>query len=204
LERVLNALRVQTLPLDRWELLLVDNASDTSLAETWDVTWHPRGRVGLEKTLGLTHARICGIEQSCAGLLVFVDDDNLLAPDFLSRALEIARDWPILGTWGGQCWPDFEVTPDKWSREYWTPRDSTHDRWSNLPELSIAMPSGGGMCVRRRVAEAYVALLKKDPARRMLGRAGNQLLSADDRDLSLTACDLGLGNGIFPALQLTH
>jgi hypothetical protein len=29
-------------------------------------------------------------------------------------------------------------------------------------------------------------------------------LSQEDNDLALTACDLGLGTGLFPALQLTH
>ena len=202
LSRTVDALRGQTLGCDQWELLIIDNGSTPPIAP--NLSWHPSGRLFREESIGLTYARICGIEHAYADLLIFVDDDNLLAPDYLARVLEIARKWTILGVWGAQCWPDFERTPDDWAREYWTPRDFTHDRWSNLPELSSAMPSGGGMCVRRCVAEAYVTQLKNDPARRMLDRAGNQLLSACDRDLSLTACDLGLGNGVFSALKLIH
>jgi hypothetical protein len=60
------------------------------------------------------------------------------------------------------------------------------------------------MCVRRRVAEAYAESLETDPIRRALGRTGAQLSGSEDSDLAFTACDLGMGNGIFERLKLTH
>jgi hypothetical protein len=39
---------------------------------------------------------------------VFVDNDNLLDPDYLEMALRIARELPFLGSWSGQCRPEFE------------------------------------------------------------------------------------------------
>jgi hypothetical protein len=44
LSRVLDALRLQTLSMAQWELLLVDNASNDELRRKWDVSWHPHGR----------------------------------------------------------------------------------------------------------------------------------------------------------------
>src|SRR6516165_2680410 len=85
LDRVLASLRGQTLPAEQWEFLLVDNASRQPLEEIWDISWHSRGRHIREVKLGLTHARLRGIEESSGELLIFVDDDNLLAKDFLQR-----------------------------------------------------------------------------------------------------------------------
>jgi hypothetical protein len=58
--------------------------------------------------------------------------------------------------------------------------------------------------VRRNVAEAYVQLVESQPLRRALGRNGNRLLGGEDTDLCLTACELGLGNGLFARLKLRH
>src|SRR5277367_5769846 len=83
LRRTLDALREQNFPLNKWELLLIDNASEKPLAEVYDLSWHPQGRHVRELELGLTAARVRGIRESNGGLLVFVDDDNVLAPDYL-------------------------------------------------------------------------------------------------------------------------
>ena len=40
-DRVLNALKGQTLPLEQWELVIIDNASVEPLCERVDLNWHP-------------------------------------------------------------------------------------------------------------------------------------------------------------------
>ena len=42
--------------------------------------------------------------------IVYVDDDNLLAPDYLAEVVRIAREWPELGAWGGHIEAEFEPT----------------------------------------------------------------------------------------------
>jgi len=119
LSRVLTALRGQTLPAEQWEFLLVDNASEHPLAEIWDISWHSRGRHIRENELGLTAARLCGIRESCGELLVFVDDDNVLAPDFLVQAKAISAQYPIVAVFGaGILEPEFEVQPPAKLRPY--------------------------------------------------------------------------------------
>jgi hypothetical protein len=82
--------------------LLIDNASKQPLPDIWDISWHSRGRHIREDKLGLTHARLRGIQESGGGLLVFVDDDNLLALGFLERAAAISVQLPVLGcVWSG-------------------------------------------------------------------------------------------------------
>src|SRR5271155_5863652 len=83
LRRVLDGLRAQTLPLEQWELLLIDNASGVSVADRFDLSWHPLGRHIREEELGLTPARLCGMKESKAEILVLVDDDTVLDPDYL-------------------------------------------------------------------------------------------------------------------------
>src|SRR5271170_3727335 len=89
LRLTLEGLEKQTLPKERWELLLIDNASKEPLAGKWDLSWHPNARHIREEELGLTPARLRGIKESKGGLLVFVDDDNVLEVNYLETALDI-------------------------------------------------------------------------------------------------------------------
>ncbi len=207
LARCLQGLRNQTLPLDQWELALIDNASDEPLSARVDLSWHPRSKHVREERLGLTHARLCGLAETAADLLVFVDDDNVLNANYLETALAIANAWPMLGTWGGQCLAEFEVPP----AEHLTPhleslaiRTCDRDSWSNLPTWSDAFPYGAGMCVRRKVMIQYRTIATSSPVRLSLDRSGKSLFSAGDYDINLTACDIGLGCGVFQALELVH
>src|SRR5262249_12474094 len=101
LNRVLQALRKQTLPYEEWELLLIDNASSQALAGAFDVTWHPQGRHLREDNLGLTSARLRGIKETKGGVLVLVDADNVLDSHYLERVIEIAGLHPTVGAWSG-------------------------------------------------------------------------------------------------------
>jgi hypothetical protein len=207
LKRVLDALKAQTLLPSAWELLLVDNASDQVLASEIDLSWHGNSRHIREETLGLTPARLRGIKEVQSELLVFVDDDNILDSDYLEVALQIGRDFPLLGAWGGQIRPEFEVTPPDWTKPYWgylAIREFEQDKWSNLLHQHETTPCGAGLCIRKVVAEKYAYRVNNDPKRLMLGRKGNQLTSCEDSDLAFTACDIGLGTGQFTALKLTH
>ena len=96
--RTLDGLQTQTLSRNEWELLVVDNASAPAL--TPDLSWHPKGRVVREETVELTPARTCAIRSTRSDLIIFVDDDNVLAPDYLSLCPELDAKWPQLGTWG--------------------------------------------------------------------------------------------------------
>ncbi|MFZ1920243.1 MAG: glycosyltransferase [Xanthobacteraceae bacterium] len=205
--RCLAALRAQTLPPEQWDLLIIDNLSNRPVAGAIDLSWHPHARVASEPTLGLTPARLRGIGESSAELLVLVDDDNVLAPDYLARAEAIAGDYPFLGAWSGQCLPEFETPPPEWTRRYWGTlciREFDKDVWSNLPLLPETMPCGAGLCVRRPVALHYLGLYDGGKRSMILDRVGTSLISGGDNDLAACACDLGLGVGLFCALKLIH
>ena len=207
LRRVLEALRAQTLPPTEWELLLVDNVSEKPLAGRIDLSRHPNARHVREEKVGLTHARLRGIAESKGGLLVFVDDDNVLRPDYLRACLKISADYPRLGAWGGSCLPEFEAEPPAELRPWLAGlviEKLSAPVWANLPRGNEALPSGAGMVVRRNVALRYQELVLHDPVRQTLDRSGKMLGAGGDSDMALCSVDLGLGTGRFPELELTH
>lgn len=207
LRRTIEGLAKQTLEKDRWELLLVDNCSEMLLCNCWDLTWHPHSRHVREEELGLTSARLRGMNESQGKLLVFVDDDNVLEEDYLSNAWEIYTKNPRLAAFGGQIFPEFESEVPDWFHPFANAlaiRSAPRDRWSNNPEDFSSTPLGAGMVVTNELAKYYVATLLANPDRKQLDRKGTSLVSGGDIDMALCACDLGLGKGVFQDLRLVH
>jgi glycosyltransferase involved in cell wall biosynthesis len=207
LRRTLGGLKAQTLPIDRWEMVIVDNASDDPIAPGIDLSWHPRGSCVQESALGLTHARVRGARETIAPVVVFVDDDNILAPDYLDKALEIGEEYPFLGAWGGKIVGVYEVPPPDFCLRYahmLAIRDVPRDYWSNTREDFNAVPCGAGMCIRRAVVDRWLQDLAARPEALKLGRAGSSLGACEDGHLALMSGELGLGTGVFRRLSLQH
>jgi glycosyltransferase involved in cell wall biosynthesis len=206
LESALESLQRQMLDRCEWELVVVDNASSSRVSDLFDLSWHPNARHVIEPKLGLSNARFCGIRETIAPLIVFVDDDCILDPAYLSRALDIAKQHSSLGTWGGQCLPRLESPMPEWFVPYeflLTVRRLTRDQWSNLGLEADTIPFGAGLCVRRDVAEAYAAGAGSSFSGK-LGRTGGSLVGGDDVDICMTALKLGYGTGLFAKLTLIH
>jgi len=207
LKRVLQALQVQTLPKESWELFLVDNASTQLLASEIDLSWHPQSSHIQEETLGLTPARLRGIQESRGKLLVFVDDDNIVANDYLEESLRLLDTHPFLGAFGGSVIAETESPLEVWQQPYLSflaVREVTKPVWGNISLYDQNVPYGAGMCIRCEVAHHYYYAVQNDPLRMQLDRRGNLLSSAGDNDLALTAYDYGYATGMFPSLKLTH
>jgi glycosyltransferase involved in cell wall biosynthesis len=205
--RTLQGLREQTLPTSEWELVIVDNASSPALAPELDLAWHAGARVVEESEQGANPARQRGLRESSGALIVLVDDDNFLSPDYLAQAVEIAKRWPVLGAWGGSNIGEFEVAPPDWLTPYvgiLAVRVVTQPLWTNVEGDLTALPFGAGMCLRRSVAERYLGDVAANPLKRVLGRRDNYDVSGEDPDIALTSFDLDLGIGLFPELSLRH
>jgi hypothetical protein len=173
-----------------------------------DLAWHPNGRHIREGELGLTPARLKGIAEARTPLIVFVDDDNVLAKDYLEQAIAVGSNWPWLGAWGGSVAGGFEeAQPKPWMQPllpFLGLREVSAPLWSNNPEDWATQPCGAGLCVRTEVARTYAAQVASEPWRRRLGRVGAALTSGEDNDMVHTSRGAGLGFGNFPQLQLTH
>lgn len=208
LRRVLDALAAQTLPTSQWDLLLIDNASDDHFAPRCDLSWHPRARAIREDTLGLTPARLRGIVETDGDLLLYVDDDNVLVPNYLSTARELLLAHPFLGAIGaGALLPEFAVEPGPHLMPYvdlLALRSCPQAAWSHNPADRASVPWGAGLCVTRPVALAYVRLVEQLDAHGLLDRRGRRLYGNGDVAFSWAASLLGKGFGIFPQLRATH
>lgn len=206
LDRTLEALRNQTLPKEVWQLLLIDNASDTPVADRWDLGWHPDAKHLQESRLGLTYARMAGISAARNPWLVFVDDDNVLAPDYLENACHIAESKPFLGVFSGKITGEFEIPPPEWlvpDLDMIAVRDLKKDLYANFYTWD-ASPVGAGMVIRKEIATAYREDSLINPIKKMLGRSGKSLSSGEDTDMILTALDMGFAIGRLTNLELIH
>jgi glycosyltransferase involved in cell wall biosynthesis len=216
LRATLAGLYSQTLPGDQCEIIVVNNAS-TSWSEAWFTAEGKRENLTVvdEPVLGLTAARIRGLTTSSGNIVVLVDDDNVLAPDYLANAIELFKSHPRLGAAGGKSLPHFEAPPPNWSREFFpllALRDlgdsslisSVHSDRADLDlEYPAFAPIGAGMVIRR---EAWAAWLEKiQSAGEAPGdRCGTQLTSGGDNDIVFCTLRAGWDVGYLPSLVLTH
>jgi glycosyltransferase involved in cell wall biosynthesis len=210
LRRTVRSIFEQTLPPDRWEFVLVDNGSHPPAVDVLGCDCDLRRlRIVREEQLGLIWARLRGIRESTGQVLVFVDDDNVAAPDYLERALEIPERAPHLGAWGaGWIVPDFETEPPP----ELTPllpmlalRTAPATLWSNNFRDWTSIPWGAGLCASRETADAFVQLVAELGLHHVLGRRGlDHQLCGDDDLFSLAAVRIGKGFGVFAELQMTH
>ncbi len=197
--RVLESIDAQTLA--GFELVVVDNGSTPPL----DL---PGRRVVVEPEPGLSAARCAGIAAAAGDLLVFVDDDNFLAPDYLLRAQQVAVAEPRVGLFGGIANVELEVDIPRWKRQvlpYLGVRDygpapitAFADHWGEWE------PIGAGMVARREVAERFVRMYRESADARRLGRSGEALLSGEDTLFARAAHRVGYACSYQPSLVLTH
>lgn len=206
LSRALEGLKSQTLPVSQWEFLLIDNASEAPVSGSVDLKWHPNARIVVESELGITSARIRAMREFSGDLLVFLDDDNVMAPDYLQRCSELFAARPDLGAASGCIMPEYEAQPPDWFGPYesWIAvRRITTSAWSNFNDPR-SEPVTAGMCLRRIVAEAHVKESVSNPTQYILGSRGSSLLRGEDVALSKIALKQGFTVGQFAHLHLLH
>jgi glycosyltransferase involved in cell wall biosynthesis len=193
-------------------VLVVDNRSQPPL-DVDDVA--PLTAAGLpvrivrEERLGNVHARARAIADSDSPWILFVDDDNELAPDYVARGLATIAANPALGCFGGRLsLPAGTVVP-RWLQpllSFIAIRD-----YGDTPDVRCEMrdgpwiPATAGAFVRRPVAERYRARVASDPVVASLGRKGRRGLgSCEDTLMMFGGCDLGYYSGYEPTLRLIH
>ena len=212
LHRTLSGLVSQSLDHRDWELIVVDNGSAPPLsAVTQPLLAELRAHIVIEPEPGLTPARLAGIRRALGEVLVFVDDDNVLSPGYLSAVSQRFTASPSLAAAGGPVIPEWEAPPPPWTFEFHgllalrdlgaapqLARGGANAAW---PDFA---PVGAGLAIRRTAALAYADTVSGDTRRRTLDRSGASLASGGDNDLVFTALHAGGDIGYFPELQVVH
>lgn len=210
LHRVLSAIKDQTILKSSFEVILVDNGGIPELGDELRANL-PQFRIIKEPRAGLTYARFAGCREANTDLLVYVDDDNILAPDYLETVKNISLEFPKMGVWSGRLLPEFEVTVPRWAKDrigYLGLRDFKYRTISTKFESNSTSPVGAGMAVRRSIMQTYEKTCRRSPIHLLLGRAPTEpqgpLMCAEDFDLCVEATTMGFHLGLFPELSLTH
>ena len=131
-----------------------------------------------ETQQGLSYARIAGYRKAKHDILVYCDDDNLLAPDYLNNAWDFMINHPDVALCGGLGNPIFESEPDPRILPfigYYATGPQGNSPLSDITEKGFVY--GAGMVVRKRV---ITELLSKGFHFLTTGRKGNILTGGED------------------------
>ena len=184
-----------------FKVLVVDNASTDGTAQVVD-GFAATGRIPhlrrvYEAEQGLVPARIRGVLETSAPWIAFVDDDCVLANDWVSNAASFIKAHPECGGFGGIVRLKFEHPPAEYVRRYkYSFAEQEHGETEQPREWLV----GAGM-VLNRAALVRTGWIEKQ----YLGdRKGNLLLSGGDMEMVLRIRSLGYELWYTPTCLIHH
>lgn len=122
LQDALESLYRQTLPLNQFEVIVVDNNSidqTKGICEAF-IASHPNAHFYyfLETQQGASFARNTGAARAQSPLLCFMDDDAIADPDYLEKIVEFFILHPDAGGLGGRIIPRYIPKEPVWMSHY--------------------------------------------------------------------------------------
>jgi glycosyltransferase involved in cell wall biosynthesis len=200
--RALDALTNVTYDGD-WDVLVVDNASTDGTSQ-FALRWQDRLaglRVISESSPGVAHARMRALREVGARNICFVDDDNLLAPDYLNVAAEVLNEHPDVGVVVGRSIL-FEIAPPpEWFVEV-TTCYAVGDQWGTEGLIpNPYAPWGAGTVLR---GEAVRQLVEAGFEPVLSGRLGRFQLAGEDGEICLGINLLGWHSFCAPTMVIGH
>ncbi|RBP43892.1 glycosyltransferase involved in cell wall biosynthesis [Roseimicrobium gellanilyticum] len=207
LAATLEAIAMQQVPaIVRWDVLVVTNActdETNSVAERYAQDSRiPLLRVVDEPRPGVAYARCTGVRHSSATWVAMVDDDCLLAPDWVHQASTFAESQPYAGAFAGRneiVWP-----PDTplWCMDH---ADSlAHQNFGEeprrLPDRGRPAPCGAGLILNRSALMGSGFLDRG----RLVGRGPRDVHAGEDSEMVFFIRNAGWEVWYTPDLHLRH
>lgn len=194
----------------QWEIIIVDNNSDDNTAEVANNIWHSFGRktgfkIINENKPGLNHARATGVSAAQYDIIIFCDDDNLLAENYVQYTFDLVHKTKGAGfaTWGGK--------PDAYFDN-----NTTVPGWFEKEKANYVVgeqsPAAGDISARGYVWGAGMVILKKvfmqvineDFPLLLTDRTGASLSSGGDSEICMRILIAGYKLYYDPQLSLKH
>lgn len=117
LGKCLNSLRRQTLPADRFRIVVVDNSLKPAESKKFREALPPAANLEyiITEKAGLSYARNLALEKCKTPYIAYLDDDAIAAPDWAERILDtFARHHGAAGIVGGKVNPIYETQCPAW------------------------------------------------------------------------------------------
>ena len=194
------------------EIIIVDNASKFPVSQLKEVTEFlkefPASRLIVEPMAGLTNARIAGFKACNNQWIIFFDDDNEPAPDYLEQLLLLIQQYPTVACWGpGNITVEYTAKKvPEWMEQY---KESFQQKSIQQVEISNQQwwqtfyPPGTGLTIKREIVMEYVNRVKAGQYS-LTDRMGKGLSSGGDVQMVLTAVQLNHYVGSAPGLKMNH
>jgi glycosyltransferase involved in cell wall biosynthesis len=167
-----------------WEILVIDNAStdDTPKLVHEFADRNPRlpVRLVIESRLGAAFARQRGMSEAALEVILFVDDDNWLAEDYLAILAETLRQHPEIAALGGTSSACCEGPEPAWLDRYrgWYALTGVPENRESLTEEKFLWTAGAAFrraAIDRVNTQGLPMLLS--------GRRGDALDAGEDVEL---------------------
>lgn len=202
LRKSLKSLTQQTLPVERFEIIVVDNNSndDTRKVTLEEYAAVPNLRYLFEPVPGLSRARNTGWQNAAGRFIAFLDDDAVAAPQWAETFLEVFTTWePMPGCAGGKAEPIWEVPQPNWLSDRLLPILSVYD-WSPQP-IVLSQRQWIAGC---NIAYPRAVLEQCGGFREDLGRVGKKLLSGEEIYLRKQIDAAGYVTVYHPDIKIGH
>lgn len=201
---LLESLAANDLPKIEYEILLVDNNCTDNTREICDAfaAAHPdvQFHYTVEPEQGLSAARNRGIKEAKGEIIVYIDDDALVDTHYLRDYAEWFASHPETMACGGPIIPLYETAEPDWMTPY---TKSLLTAWMDYGNKPRKYPKGrfpgGGNAAYRKSVFGKVGLFNTE-----LGRKGNNLMGAEEKDIFDKMQTLGMQIMYIPSPVLHH
>jgi len=187
-----------------YDIIVVDNSSGDDVSEIAKNaldSYSLKGKVLFEAKKGKSYALKCALNRTKSEIVIIVDDDNYLPPEYLERIEEKFRSDVKVAYIGVSTYLKCDVTPPEWFKE-----QSKFFAVGDLYEFSGVLRSGpvsvwgAGMAFRRCVwDQAYLSYVSP-----LVGRNSENLIAGEDSELCFLAQLFGYHGYYFNDIALGH